>query len=36
MTVRRIISKIRLFIKIRCLFMLSSDNLIKFCIVEEI
>ena len=36
MTVRRIISKIRRFIEIRCLFMLLNDNQMKFCIFKEI
>jgi len=36
MAVRRLISKVRRFIEIRCMFMLLNDNQIKFCIFEEI
>jgi len=36
MMVRRIISKICCFIKIRCLFMPLNDNEIKFFIFKEI
>jgi len=36
MTVRLIISEVRRFIEIRCLFMQLNDNQIKFCIFEEI
>jgi len=36
MMIRQIISKIRYFIKIRYLLILLNDNLIKFCIFEEI
>ena len=36
MIVRRIISKVRNFIEIRCLFMLLNNNQIKFCIFKNL